>query len=77
MCVCTPRYLEYVPIAHTEPAQHNFLWGPRAEVEVSKAKILQFVAQVSIKLLGGTVYSDVICPLQKYWNACVCLCVWN
>ncbi|XP_019732141.1 necdin-like 2 isoform X2 [Hippocampus comes] len=40
------RYLEYVPIPHTEPPQHNFLWGPRAEVEVSKAKILQFVAEL-------------------------------
>ncbi|XP_061536293.1 necdin-like 2 isoform X2 [Phycodurus eques] len=40
------RYLEYVPISHTDPLEHNFLWGLRANVEVSKAKILQFVAEL-------------------------------
>ncbi|XP_061686577.1 necdin-like 2 isoform X2 [Syngnathoides biaculeatus] len=40
------RYIEYVPIPHTDPPEHNFLWGLRANVEVSKAKLLQFVAEL-------------------------------
>ncbi|XP_057699614.1 necdin-like 2 isoform X1 [Corythoichthys intestinalis] len=40
------RYLEYVRVPHTDPLEHNFLWGPRAKLEVSKAKILQFVAEL-------------------------------
>ena len=42
------RYLEYVRIPHTEPVEHEFRWGQRAEVEVSKSKILEFMGQVSI-----------------------------
>lgn len=45
-CVC--RYLEYVRIPHTEPIEYEFQWGQRAETEVSKAKILEFMGQVSI-----------------------------
>ncbi|XP_042337169.1 necdin-like 2 [Plectropomus leopardus] len=40
------RYLEYVRIPHTEPVEHEFRWGQRAEVEVSKAKILEFMGQL-------------------------------
>ncbi|XP_070767087.1 necdin-like 2 [Enoplosus armatus] len=40
------RYLEYVRIPHTEPLEHEFRWGQRAEMEVSKAKILEFIGQL-------------------------------
>ncbi|XP_026189501.1 necdin-like 2 [Mastacembelus armatus] len=40
------RYLEYVRIPHTEPVEHEFHWGQRAEEEVSKAKILEFMGQL-------------------------------
>lgn len=40
------RYLEYVRIPHTEPVEHEFRWGQRAEVEVSKAKILEFMGEL-------------------------------
>ncbi|XP_020511223.1 necdin-like 2 [Labrus bergylta] len=40
------RYLEYVRIPHTEPVEHEFRWGQRAEIEVSKAKILEFVSEL-------------------------------
>ncbi|KAF0038385.1 hypothetical protein F2P81_008869 [Scophthalmus maximus] len=38
-------YLEFVRIPHTEPVEHEFHWGQRADVEVSKAKILEFMGQ--------------------------------
>uniref|UniRef100_A0A8C6SGU6 Necdin-like 2 n=1 Tax=Neogobius melanostomus TaxID=47308 RepID=A0A8C6SGU6_9GOBI len=41
------RYLEFVRVPHTEPIEYEFRWGQRAEVEVSKAKILEFMGQVS------------------------------
>ncbi|XP_018516982.1 necdin-like 2 [Lates calcarifer] len=40
------RYLEYVRIPHTEPPEHEFRWGQRADMEVSKAKILEFMGQL-------------------------------
>ncbi|RVE71197.1 hypothetical protein OJAV_G00072170 [Oryzias javanicus] len=40
------EYLEYVRIPHTEPMEHEFRWGQRADVEVSKAKILEFMGQL-------------------------------
>ncbi|KAF7649930.1 hypothetical protein LDENG_00133880 [Lucifuga dentata] len=40
------RYLEYVRIPHTEPVEHEFCWGQRAAIEVSKAKILEFMGQL-------------------------------
>ncbi|XP_040902931.1 necdin-like 2 [Toxotes jaculatrix] len=40
------RYLEYLRIPHTEPAEHEFRWGLRADEEVSKPKILEFMGQL-------------------------------
>uniref|UniRef100_A0A3B5JZ53 Necdin-like 2 n=1 Tax=Takifugu rubripes TaxID=31033 RepID=A0A3B5JZ53_TAKRU len=40
------RYLEYVRVPHTEPLEHDFCWGQRAVAEVSKAKILEFMAEL-------------------------------
>ncbi|XP_045912147.1 necdin-like 2 [Micropterus dolomieu] len=40
------RYLEYVRIPHTEPVEHEFRWGQRSEIEVSKAKILEFMGEL-------------------------------
>ncbi|XP_078100799.1 necdin-like 2 isoform X3 [Sander vitreus] len=39
-------YLEYVRIPHTEPVEFEFRWGQRAEVEVSKVKILEFMGEL-------------------------------
>lgn len=40
------RYLEYVRIPHTEPVEHEFKWGQRAEIEVSKSRILEFMGEL-------------------------------
>ncbi|KAM6924460.1 necdin-like 2 [Xenentodon cancila] len=40
------KYLEYVRIPHTDPVEHELRWGQRAEEEVSKAKILEFMGQL-------------------------------
>lgn len=48
MFVRACRYLEYVRIPHTEPIEHEFRWGQRADAEVSKAKILEFMGEVSL-----------------------------
>lgn len=40
------KYLEYVRIPHTEPLEFEFRWGVRADQEVSKRKILDFVGEL-------------------------------
>ncbi|XP_037539980.1 necdin-like 2 [Nematolebias whitei] len=40
------KYLEYLRVPHTEPIEYEFRWGPRADVEVSKAKILEFMGEL-------------------------------
>ncbi|XP_010873365.3 necdin-like 2 isoform X1 [Esox lucius] len=40
------RYLEYVRIPHTEPLEFEFRWGQRADTEVSKVKLLEFMGQL-------------------------------
>lgn len=43
------KYLECVRIPHTEPLEHEFRWGQRADVEVSKVKILEFTAELHLQ----------------------------
>ncbi|XP_036387477.1 necdin-like 2 [Megalops cyprinoides] len=40
------KHLEYVRIPHTDPVEYEFRWGLRAEKEVSKMKMLQFVSEL-------------------------------
>ncbi|XP_056589876.1 necdin-like 2 [Triplophysa dalaica] len=40
------KYLEYVKIPHTEPVEFEFRWGLRADIELSKLKLLEFVAEL-------------------------------
>lgn len=40
------KYLEYGKIPHTEPVEYEFRWGLRAEKEVSKLKLLEFVGEI-------------------------------
>ncbi|KAL6041010.1 hypothetical protein STEG23_019800 [Scotinomys teguina] len=40
------QYLVYQPVANSYPVQYEYVWGPRARVETSKMKVLEFVAKV-------------------------------
>ncbi|XP_032187197.1 melanoma-associated antigen B16-like [Mustela erminea] len=40
------KYLEYRQVADSDPAQFEFLWGPRAHAETTKMKVLEFLAKV-------------------------------
>ncbi|KAM8831131.1 necdin-like 2 [Synchiropus picturatus] len=40
------KYLEYTRIPHTDPTEHEFQWGPRAHLEVSKPGILEFMGEL-------------------------------
>uniref|UniRef100_A0A4W5KXU6 MAGE domain-containing protein n=1 Tax=Hucho hucho TaxID=62062 RepID=A0A4W5KXU6_9TELE len=53
------RYLEYVRIPHTDPLEFEFRWGQRADMEVSKVKLLEFIGQVRHCRLPGCVWSFV------------------
>ncbi|XP_004690154.1 PREDICTED: melanoma-associated antigen B2-like [Condylura cristata] len=41
------QYLEYRQIAGSDPPRYEFLWGPRAQAETSKMKVLEFLAKVN------------------------------
>ncbi|XP_028632742.1 putative MAGE domain-containing protein MAGEA13P [Grammomys surdaster] len=41
------NYLIYQPIPHSDPPSYEFLWGPRAQAETSKMKVLQFFSKVA------------------------------
>ncbi|XP_037680610.1 melanoma-associated antigen B10-like [Choloepus didactylus] len=40
------RYLEYQQVPNSNPPCYEFLWGPRAYIETSKMKVLEFLAKV-------------------------------
>uniref|UniRef100_A0A8C8YMB8 MAGE domain-containing protein n=1 Tax=Prolemur simus TaxID=1328070 RepID=A0A8C8YMB8_PROSS len=40
------KYLEYRQVPNSDPAQYEFLWGPRAHAETRKMELLEFLAKV-------------------------------
>ncbi|EFB26643.1 hypothetical protein PANDA_005272, partial [Ailuropoda melanoleuca] len=40
------KYLEYRQVANSDPPRYEFLWGPRARAEISKMRVLEFLAKV-------------------------------
>nr|XP_004663731.1 melanoma-associated antigen B10-like [Jaculus jaculus] len=40
------RYLEYRHVPNSDPPRYQFLWGPRAHIETSKMKVLEFLAKI-------------------------------
>ncbi|ELW48305.1 Melanoma-associated antigen B10 [Tupaia chinensis] len=40
------KYLEYRQVPNSYPPCYEFLWGPRAHVETSKMKVLEFLAKI-------------------------------
>jgi hypothetical protein len=43
------RYLSYRRVPHTIPSEYEFSWGPRSNLEISKMKVLGFVARLHKK----------------------------
>ncbi|NXY63082.1 NSE3 protein, partial [Callaeas wilsoni] len=43
------KYLEATPIPLTDPPEFKYQWGPRAEKEISKKDVLNFVAKIQAK----------------------------
>lgn len=41
------KYLEYLRVPGSDPVRYEFLWGPRAQAETSKMKVLEFWAKVN------------------------------
>ncbi|XP_014305949.1 melanoma-associated antigen B2-like [Myotis lucifugus] len=41
------RYLVYRQVPLSEPPRFEFLWGPRAQAETSKMKVLEFLARLN------------------------------
>lgn len=43
------KYLEYTRLPHTDPPEFELRWGPRSVKEISKLRILEFVAKIQNK----------------------------
>ncbi|XP_060040059.1 LOW QUALITY PROTEIN: melanoma-associated antigen B5-like [Erinaceus europaeus] len=43
------QYLEYHPVPHTQPRRYQFLGGPKAQAEIRKMRVLEFIAKVNGK----------------------------
>lgn len=41
------RYLVMVKLGSSDPPLFEFQWGPRAEEEISKRQVLEFVSKVN------------------------------
>ncbi|KAM7045453.1 melanoma-associated antigen B5-like [Molossus nigricans] len=41
------KYLEYRQVPDSDPPRYEFLWGPKAHLETSKMKVLEFWAKVN------------------------------
>ncbi|XP_007518898.1 melanoma-associated antigen B4-like [Erinaceus europaeus] len=41
------QYLEYRRVPHSQPPRYEFLWGPRAQAEISKMKVLELLAKMN------------------------------
>ncbi|XP_011821231.1 PREDICTED: melanoma-associated antigen C1-like [Mandrillus leucophaeus] len=41
------HYLEYREVPNTAPPRYEFLWGPRAHSEISKRKVVEFLAMLN------------------------------
>ncbi|XP_041495445.1 melanoma-associated antigen B3-like [Microtus oregoni] len=41
------KYLEYRQVANSDPPRYEFLWGPQAYAEISKIKVLEFLAKIN------------------------------
>ncbi|XP_029786091.1 melanoma-associated antigen B2-like [Suricata suricatta] len=40
------KYLEYRQVPGSDPPRYEFLWGPKAHAEISKMKVLEFLAKI-------------------------------
>ncbi|ERE65055.1 melanoma-associated antigen B4 [Cricetulus griseus] len=47
------KYLEYRQVPGSDPPSYEFLWGPRAYVETSKKKVMDFLAKVNETMPGA------------------------
>ena len=41
------KYLEYRQVANSDPPRYEILWGPQAYAEMSKIKVLEFLAKIN------------------------------
>lgn len=41
------KYLEYRQVAESDPPRYEFLWGPQAHAEISKIKVLEYMAKIN------------------------------
>ncbi|KAM9576843.1 LOW QUALITY PROTEIN: melanoma-associated antigen B2-like [Trichechus inunguis] len=61
--VVQEKHLEHRQVPNTDPPRYEFLWGPRAQAEASKTKILAFLAKSN-----DTDHSDSKVVYEEIWR---------
>ncbi|XP_005406459.1 PREDICTED: melanoma-associated antigen 10-like [Chinchilla lanigera] len=66
------QYLEYRQVPHSDPAQYEFLWGPRTHAETSKMKVLEHLAKVNRRDPGSYthLYAEALREEQEAAHSC-------
>uniref|UniRef100_A0A4X1VEQ9 Melanoma-associated antigen B3-like n=1 Tax=Sus scrofa TaxID=9823 RepID=A0A4X1VEQ9_PIG len=75
------KYLEYRQVPDSDPPRYEFLWGPKAHIETSKMKVLEFLAKVNETVPSAfpIYYEEALrdeeersslLPLSHNWNSC-------
>ncbi|XP_072812306.1 melanoma-associated antigen 8-like [Vicugna pacos] len=61
-------YLEYRQVANSDPARHEFLWGPRAHAETSKLQVLEHFLRVNTRNLCSFLsLSEEVLSNEENW----------
>ncbi|KAM4819058.1 melanoma-associated antigen B4-like [Thomomys bottae] len=56
------KYLEYRQVANSDPPYYEFLWGQKAHAQISKMKVLEYLAKVNGTVPGAyqSQYEDAL-----------------
>ncbi|XP_008584978.1 PREDICTED: melanoma-associated antigen C2-like [Galeopterus variegatus] len=67
------QFLEYRQVPNSDPARYEFLWGPKAHTEITKRKVLEFLAKVNSVVPSSvpTRYRDALTDVEERAHAII------
>ncbi|XP_008589204.1 PREDICTED: melanoma-associated antigen C2-like [Galeopterus variegatus] len=67
------EFLEYRQVPNSDPARYEFLWGPRAHTEITKRKVLEFLAKLNSVVPSSfpSWYKDTLADMEERAHAII------
>ncbi|XP_062941011.1 melanoma-associated antigen C2-like [Cynocephalus volans] len=67
------EFLEYRQVPNSDPARYEFLWGPKAHTEITKRKVLEFLAKLNSVVPSSfpAWYRDVLTDVEERAHAII------